>query len=317
VSSIPSFLINIPTMAQPYETDVSPDFPFELQRVNVLESYMTYIDTGARSTNRQEIALLIHGNPVSTYLWRNIIPHLSPSIRCIAPDLIGFGSSGKPSIPYTVADHAAYLSAFISQTIPPNAKIILIIQDFGSLLGFNWASQNPERVAGIAFWEFLRPFENFEDFVPEPSQTNYKKFRNPVQGRELIVEQNAMIERVIPNAMLRPLSKLELDNYRKPFLEKRDREVLLKVPAELPIAGEPKEVWELAVRYHEWLLRSEVPKLLFWGRPGRLLVQEKARWYAGVLRNCKDVCVGEGLHFLEEDHPKLMGRELKGWIEGL
>ncbi|KAL5326661.1 hypothetical protein ACEPPN_004349 [Leptodophora sp. 'Broadleaf-Isolate-01'] len=279
---------------------------------------MTYVDTGRPNSNRQEVALLIHGNPVSSYLWRNIIPHLSPQIRCIAPNLIGFGASGKPPIPYHVTDHAAYLSAFISQILPdPNQKVILIVQDFGSLLGFNWASQNQERVGGIAFWEFLRPFESFADFVPEPSQTNYKRFRDEVEGRELIVEQNAMIERVIPNAMLRPITQVEHDHYRKPFLEKSDREVLLRIPRELPIAGSPKDVWDLAVRYTEWLLESEVPKLLFWATPGRLLVQEKAEWYLERLKNAKGVFVGDGLHFLEEDHPHLMGRELVQWIANL
>ncbi|KAF8859973.1 alpha/beta-hydrolase [Acephala macrosclerotiorum] len=162
-------------MAQSYEADVSADFPFTFQRVNVLESYMTYIDTVKSTSNRREAALFIHGNPVSSYFWRNIIPHLSLPNPLHSPDLIGFGASGKPSIPYLVTDHAAYLSAFISQILPdPSQKVILIVQDFGSLLGFNWASQNQERVAGIAFWEFLRPFESIADFIPEPSQTNYR-----------------------------------------------------------------------------------------------------------------------------------------------
>ncbi len=302
-------------MAQSYESDVSANFPFTLQRISFLESYMTYIDTENPTSDRQEVALLIHGNPVSNYLWRNIIPHLSPKIRCIAPDLIGFGASGKPTIPYSTTDHAAYLSAFISQILPnPNQKIILIVQDFGSLLGFDWASQNQERFAGIAFWEFLRPFENMDDFVVEPSQTIYKRFRDEVEGRELIVEQNAMIERVIPNAMLRAITQVELDHYRKPFLEERDREVLLRVPRDLPIAGSPKDVWDLAVRYHEWLVETKVPKLLFWAKPGRLLVQEKAEWYLETLKNVTGFCVGDGFHFLEEDHPHLMGRKLMEWI---
>lgn len=217
-----------------------------------------------------------------------------------------------------MTDHVAYLSAFISEVLPdPNQKVVLIVQDFGSLLGFNWASQNQERVAGIAFWEFLRPFESFPDFVSEPSQTTYKRFRDQVDGRELIVEQNTMIERVIPNAMLRPITQVEHDHYRKPFLEKGDREVLLRVPSELPIAGSPKDVWDLAVKYHEWLLESEVPKLLLWAKPGRLIVQEKAEWYLERLKNVRGVFVGDGLHFLEEDHPRLMGRELVEWIAEL
>jgi haloalkane dehalogenase len=209
-------------MAQAFESDVSAEFPFPLQQVNVLDSYMTYIDTGAPQTDRQEVALFIHGNPVSSYLWRNIIPHISPKLRCVAPDLIGFGSSGKPSIPYRFTDHAAYISAFIS-AILPNEKLILIVQDWGSALGFHWASHNENRVLGLAFWEFLRPFPTFDDLVLGPSQALYRKFRDPVEGRELTVEQNAMIERMLPNAVLRRFTQVEHDTYRQPFLDNNSR----------------------------------------------------------------------------------------------
>lgn len=300
-------------MALPYESNVSAEFPFTLRRLDVLQSYMTYIDTGAPQTDRQEVALFIHGNPVSSYLWRNIIPHISPYHRCIAPDLIGFGSSGKPSIPYRFTDHAAYLSAFIS-TVLPDQKLILIVQDWGSALGFNWASQNSERVLGIAFWEFLRPFPKFDDLVTGPSQALYRSFRDPVQGRVLTIEQNAMIERVLPNAMMRPLTQLEHDAYRQPFLEQGAREPLYRVPNELPIEGQPVDVWEIWEKYHEWFLESEAPKLLVWAKPGRLVTEKKAKWYLEQLKNVKGVCVGEGLHFLEEDHPKKLGTEIGKWI---
>ncbi|KAN0089613.1 alpha/beta-hydrolase [Hyaloscypha variabilis] len=300
-------------MAQSFESNVSAEFPFSLKRVEVLESYMTYIDTGAPQTNRQELALFIHGNPVSTYLWRNIIPHVSPKLRCIAPDLIGFGSSGKPSIPYRFRDHAAYLSAFID-AILPNQKVILIVQDWGSALGFNWASQNSNRVLGLAFWEFLRPFPTFDDLVRGPSQTLYRNFRDPVEGRKLTIEQNAMIERVLPNAVMRPLTQVEHDAYRAPFLEKGAREPLFRVPNELPIEGQPADVWNIFEKFHAWLLESEMPKLLFWAKPGRLVTAEKAAWYLERLRNVKGVGVGDGLHFLEEDHPQKLGTEITRWI---
>jgi len=300
-------------MAQSFETNVSAEFPFTLKRVNVLESYMTYIDTGAPQTNRQEVALFIHGNPVSTYLWRNIIPHVSPNLRCIAPDIIGFGSSGKPSIPYRFTDHAAYLTAFIDAVLP-NQKIILIVQDWGSALGFNWASQNENRVLGIAFWEFLRPFPTFDDLVTGPSQTLYRNFRDPVEGRRLTIEENAMIERVLPNALQRPLTQIEHDAYRAPFLEKSAREPLFRVPNELPIEGKPADVWAIFEKFHDWLLESEMPKLFFWAKPGRLVTEEKAAWYLEHLKNVKGVCVGNGFHFLEEDHPHRLGREIESWV---
>lgn len=274
---------------------------------------MTYIDTGAPQTDDQEVALFIHGNPVSSYLWRNIIPHVSPRVRCVAPELIGFGSSGKPSIPYRFTDQAAYLSAFIS-AILPNDKVILIVQDWGSAIGFNWASQNEEKVLGLAFWEFLRPFPTFDDLVGGPSQTLYRKFRDPVEGRKMAVEQNAMIERVLPNALLRTLTQVEHDAYRNPFLDKGAREPLLRVPNELPIEGKPADVWEIWERFHEWLLKNEVPKLMFWAKPGRLVTEKQAAWYLEHLRNVKGVCVGEGLHFLEEDHPRRLGTEILRWL---
>jgi haloalkane dehalogenase len=307
----PFHLLNI--MAQPFESNISAEFPFTLKRVDVLQSYMTYIDTGAPQTDRQEIALFIHGNPVSSYLWRNIIPHLSPQVRCVAPELIGFGSSGKPSIPYRFTDHAAYLSAFIS-AILPDQKLILIVQDWGSALGFNWASQNQNRVLGLAFWEFLRPFPTFDDLVGGPSQVLYRKFRDPVEGRKLTIEDNAMIEKVLPNAMLRSLTKLEHDEYRRPFLENESREPLFRVPNELPIEGKPFDVWVIWEKFHKWLLDSEVPKLLFWATPGRLVTEEKAAWYLKNLKNVKGVSVGQGLHFLEEDHPHRLGVELSIWL---
>ncbi|KAF4624768.1 hypothetical protein G7Y89_g13399 [Cudoniella acicularis] len=137
---------------------------------------MSYVDTGKPATKRHETVLFLHGNPASSYLWCNIIPHISPGFRCVAPDLIGFGQSGKHDIAYRFIDHADYLKAFISAVLPTD-KLILVVQDWGSALGFNWACLNPNRVAGLVFSEFLRPFPTWDDLVAEPAQGHFKKFR--------------------------------------------------------------------------------------------------------------------------------------------
>ncbi|KAE9379859.1 putative Haloalkane dehalogenase [Stipitochalara longipes BDJ] len=299
-------------MSQSFETDVSADFPFVLQRVEVLDSYMTYIDTGSPQTDRKEVALFLHGNPASSYIWRNIIPHVSPTIRCIAPDLIGMGQSGKPSIPYHFINHAEYLAAFIS-AILPTEKLTLVVHDWGSALGLNWAFLNQSRVSRLVLSEFVRPYLSWNELAG-PAQTMFKKFRDPAEGRRMIIEENMFVEQVLTKGMFRTLTEAEHDHYRAPFLKKAAREPVYRWPNEIPIEGHPKDVWDIVERYHDWLLVNDIPKLFFWAKPGRIIMEEKAKWYLETLREVKGVCVGDGLHFLEEDHPHKMGTEIAAWL---
>ncbi|KAH8891088.1 alpha/beta-hydrolase [Thozetella sp. PMI_491] len=161
--------------------EISPEFPFEKQTAEVIGSKMEYIDVG----NSNGLAtVFLHGNPMSSYLWRNIIPHVSSKSRCVAPDLIGFGDSDKiPGLEYRVVDHQRYIDAFLDVVLPTE-KLILVIHDWGSALGFDWARRHEDRVAGLAFMEFIPPTDSW-DLLPEVVAENFKAFRDPLQGREL------------------------------------------------------------------------------------------------------------------------------------
>jgi haloalkane dehalogenase len=283
----------------------------------VLGSKMAYVDTGRSSESidtTKPTILFIHGNPTSAYLYRNIIPHLSSDYRCVAPDLIGMGASDKPKIEYRFVEHARYLSAFLDAVVP-QGNVVLVIQDWGSALGFDWAYQHQERTIGLAFFEFMRPFQSFEDFAPPgPVQDPFRSFRNESVGRQMIIDKNVFIEVMMGRATVRPLTAAEMEYYRTPFLDPPTREPLFRFPNEIPIEGQPAEVAERVTRYHEWLLDNELPKLFFWARPGRLVSEEKAKWYLGRLKNTTGVFVGQGVHFLQEDHPHRIGDEIAKWL---
>ena len=289
----------------------SVDFPFQKQRVNVLGASMAYVDTGA--ADARVTAVFLHGNPTSSYLWRNVIPHVAGQRRCIAPDLVGMGASQKlPGAAYRVADHARYLEAFL-EAVVPTGKLVLVLHDWGSALGLDWACRHESRVAGLALMEFIAPFPTWEDF-PEADRIRFRAYRAPETGRKMLVEENFFIEHVLPDGVVRPLTEAEMTRYRAPFLEPASREPLYRFPNEFPIAGEPPDVYAWAETYHAWLLASELPKLFFWAAPGGLILEEKARWYARTLRNVRTVELGAGRHFVQEDQPHRIGREIAAWL---
>ncbi|TAM09026.1 MAG: haloalkane dehalogenase [Nevskiaceae bacterium] len=282
--------------------------PFASHHVEVLGSRMHYLDTGA---GEGAPVLFLHGNPTSSYLWRNIIPHVAPLRRCIAPDLIGMGRSDKPDLAYRFADHRRYLAAFIDAL--GLSRVALVIHDWGSALGFDWAHHHPDRVERLAFMEFIRPFERWQDW-PEFARELFQGFRTPGRGEEMILEQNLFIEKVLPACVVRPLSDTEMDHYRAPFRDPASRKPLLQFPRDLPIEGQPAEVTAAVNGYLDWLTQTRIPKLLFWGHPGVLIPPEAAQRYAHEFPNCRAVDIGPGLHYLQEDNPDLIGRELAAWL---
>ena len=218
--------------------DVSPDFPFTKRKVKVLDSEMAYVETGAYT---QVTVVFLHGNPTSSYLWRNVIPHVAAKARCVAPDLIGMGDSGKlPGSEYRYAEHARYLAAFLDAVVP-QGKIVLVLHDWGSILGFDWARQHQDRVAGLAFMEFGRPWRTWAEF-PENGREVFQALRSPEKGRQMCIDDNFFIEQFLPSAIVRKLSEVEMDHYRAPFLDPADREPLYRFPNDAPIAGDPAEV---------------------------------------------------------------------------
>uniref|UniRef100_UPI00267420FA Green fluorescent protein,Haloalkane dehalogenase n=1 Tax=Rhodococcus sp. TaxID=1831 RepID=UPI00267420FA len=290
---------------------IGTGFPFDPHYVEVLGERMHYVDVGPRDGTP---VLFLHGNPTSSYVWRNIIPHVAPTHRCIAPDLIGMGKSDKPDLGYFFDDHVRFMDAFIEAL--GLEEVVLVIHDWGSALGFHWAKRNPERVKGIAFMEFIRPIPTWDEW-PEFARETFQAFRTTDVGRKLIIDQNVFIEGTLPMGVVRPLTEVEMDHYREPFLNPVDREPLWRFPNELPIAGEPANIVALVEEYMDWLHQSPVPKLLFWGTPGVLIPPAEAARLAKSLPNCKAVDIGPGLNLLQEDNPDLIGSEIARWLSTL
>ncbi|WP_439371646.1 haloalkane dehalogenase [Bradyrhizobium sp. DASA03120] len=293
-----------------------------IRNAPVLGSNMAYRETGAKNA---PVALFLHGNPTSSHIWRNILPLVSPVARCIAPDLIGFGQSGKPDIAYRFFDHVRYLDALIDGLGITSAY--LVAQDWGTALAFHLAARRPDFVRGLAFMEFIRPMPTWQDFHhtefaeehdhAEAARAAFRKFRAPGDGEAMILEANAFVERVLPGGIVRKLSDDEMAPYRGPFPTPESRRPVLAFPRELPIAGEPADVYATLQFAHAALAASSYPKLLFSGTPGALVAPEFAERFAGSLKHCAHVPLGPGLHFLQEDHPEAIGRSVAGWIAGI
>jgi len=290
---------------------IAAEFPFEPHFMEVKNSRMHYVDVGQGDVT----AVFLHGNPTSSYLWRNVIPHVASCARCIAPDLIGLGRSDKPDVSYRIADHAEFLEQLFAKLGLEQARrqTVLVLHDWGSALGLDWARRHEKCVRGLVLMEFITRFPTWLDF-PERGRDRFKAFRTPGTGRERIIEKNEFVEQILPASVVRPLSDVEMKYYRAPFLEPKHREPTWRFPNELPIAGEPADVYAMAAAYERWLLATDLPKLFFWGTPGALISEQKAAWYAQNLQRCKAVHVGEGRHFIQEDHPHLIGKEIGAWI---
>jgi haloalkane dehalogenase len=289
------------------------DHDITLPKLSVLGSTMAYREAGPKDA---PVALLLHGNPTSSYIWRNIIPHVAKVAHCIAPDLIGFGQSGKPDIAYRFEDHARYLDAFIAAAGVSSAY--LVVQDWGTALAFHLAARRPDFVRGLAFMEFIRPIPTWDEFTRGSSARGiFRKFRTPGEGEQLILEENAFVERILPGAIIRKLTDEEMRVYRAPFPTPQSRLPTWRFPNELPIAGEPADVYTLLEKAHAALAASRYPKLLFAGDPGALVTPEFARSFAAKLHDCRLVELGRGAHFLQEDHPETIGKAAAGFIAEL
>jgi haloalkane dehalogenase len=288
---------------------MSPHFDVELPRVNVFDSTIAYREAG--SPQAKTVALFLHGNPTSSYIWRNIIPLVAPVAHCIAPDLIGFGQSGKPDIEYRFADHVRYLDAFIANM--GIASAVVIAQDWGTALAFHLAARRPEFMRALAFMEFTWPMPTWDDFHADARDT-FQKFRTPGVGEQMILNDNAFIERVLPGATVRTLTDEEMSVYRAPFPTPESRRPTWRFPNELPIAGQPADVYATLESAHRALAKSSYPKLLFTATPGALVTPSFAKKFVDNIQDCKSVDLGEGIHYLQEDHPELIGTTVRDWL---
>lgn len=283
-----------------------------LRQQRVLNSHMAYIDSGGSGP----AILFLHGNPTSSFIWRDIMPHVAPLARVIAPDLIGFGRSGKPAIEYRFQDHVRYLDAFIDALGLDD--IFLVAQDWGTALAFHLARRRPQIVRGLAFMEFIHPMASWADFhQSDMAREIFGKFRTPGIGPQLILEDNLFIERILPGSIMRTLSPAEMEAYRAPFPTPESRLPIWRLPNELPIGGDPADVAAIVAADHAALIAGDYPKLLFSADPGALISPAYARAFAAKTLHCRHIELGAGRHYLQEDHPHAIGQALAGWVAAL
>jgi haloalkane dehalogenase len=277
--------------------------------VPVLDSAMAYVESGAGKP-----IVFLHGNPTSSHLWRNVMPHLAGLGRCLAPDLIGMGRSGRnPAGRYRFADHARYLDAWLD-AVGVARDAVLVVHDWGSALGFDWARRHPERVRGLAYMEAIVTPLAWADW-PETARGIFQAMRSPA-GEELVLQKNVFVERILPASILRPLSLEEHDAYRRPFAEPGEaRRPTLSWPREIPIEGEPADVVDIVAQYGAWLAGSPLPKLFVNAEPGSILVGRQ-REICRAWPNQTEVTV-RGAHFIQEDSPDEIGRAVADFVRGL
>ena len=288
---------------------ISAADPHPRKRAAAADSEIAYVDTGVADGRP---VVFLHGNPTSSYLWRNVIPHAAGRGRCLAPDLIGMGDSGPSSSGYRFADHARYLDAWFDALEIDGA--VLVVHDWGSALGFHWARRHPERVAGVVYMEaVVRPLSWSE--WPAPAREFFRALRSPA-GEAMILERNLFVERILPASVIRGLGEAEMAAYRRPFARPGEsRRPTLTWPRQIPIDGEPADVAAIAESYAAWLSESAVPKLFVNAEPGTILVGAQREFCRGW-PNQTEVTVA-GTHFIQEDSPREIGAALAAFLDRL
>jgi len=269
---------------------------------------MSYVEMGEGTP-----IIFQHGNPTSSYLWRNIMPHLQDQGRCIAIDLIGMGDSDKLDNPdassYTFVQHREYLDGAL-EALGVESDVTLVIHDWGSALGFDWANRHRDAVKGIAYMEgIVRPVS--WDEWPEAARGVFQGFRSTA-GEEMVLDKNTFVERVLPGSILRDLSEEEMEVYRRPFQNSgEDRRPTLTWPRQIPIDGTPADVVEIVQAYADWLTEADLPKLFINAEPGAILIGAQ-REFCRSWPNQTEVKVS-GNHFLQEDSPHEIGKAIAAW----
>jgi haloalkane dehalogenase len=290
---------------------ISAAFPYQKQRQPVLGREMAYVEVG-----EGDPIVLLHGNPTSSYLWRNVLPHLQPRGRCVAPDLIGMGDSDKlpASGPgsYRFVEHRRYLDALL-EALNVRERVTLVVHDWGSALGFDWANRHREAVRGIAYMEAIVRPQGWDHWDKMGRRSVLQALRSEA-GEAMILRDNYFIEQVLPGAVLRTLSDEEMAAYRRPFAEPGEgRRPTLTWPREIPIEGEPADVAAIAGAYADWLATSDVPKLFLKAEPGAILASD---WLVDFVRGwpAQEEVTVSGIHFVQEDSPDEIGRAIADWM---
>jgi len=293
--------VNVPT--------VPADDPYPRRRAPALDSEMAYVDTGAGRP-----VVFLHGNPTSSYLWRNVIPPVARRHRCLAPDLIGMGESGtSPDGSYRFRDHARYLDAWF-ETLGLGQEVALVLHDWGSALGFHWAHRHPRRVRAVAYMEAIVQPLSWSDWPPA-SRKIFQGLRSPA-GEEMVLQKNVFVERILPGSVLRPLTDAEMAVYRRPYRQAGEsRRPMLTWPREIPLDCEPPDVADIVREYGRWLADASLPKLFVNADPGVILVGAQ-REFCRTWRNQREVTV-RGSHFLQEDSPVEIGDAIADFLAGV
>jgi haloalkane dehalogenase len=280
--------------------------PHPRRRARVLDTELSYVDMG-----QGKPVVFLHGNPTSSYLWRNVIPHVARAHRCLAPDLVGMGESGKaPAGSYRFVDHARYLDAWFD-ALGLTSGVTLVVHDWGSALGFHWARRHPDLVRALVYMEaIVRPLTWAE--WPEVARKVFQAMRSPA-GDEMVLEKNVFVERILPLSVLRGLTDAEMAVYRKPYLESGEsRRPTLTWPRQIPIDGEPADVVAVVEEYGRWLAKSPLPKLFVNADPGTILTGPQ-REFCRTWPNQDEITV-RGSHFIQEDSPHEIGRAIAGFL---
>ncbi|HUC16937.1 MAG TPA: haloalkane dehalogenase [Acetobacteraceae bacterium] len=291
---------------------ISAAFPCEKQRRRVLDREMAYVEVGDGDP-----IVLLHGNPTSSYLWRNILPYLQPHGRCIAPDLIGMGDSEKLSNSgpgsYRFVEHRRYLDALL-EALNVRGRVTLVVHDWGSALGFDWANRHRDAVKGIAFMEAIVAVQGRDHWDKMGMGKALEALRSEA-GETMVLQDNYFIEVILPNAIMRTLSDEEMAEYRRPFAEPGEgRRPTLTWPRQIPIDGEPADVSAIATAYADWLGTSNVPKLFLKAEPGAILTHDRLVNLVRGWPALTEVTIA-GIHFVQEDSPDEIGQAIVRWME--
>jgi haloalkane dehalogenase len=292
---------------------ISASMPFEKKYQQVQGKSIAYVDVG-----EGDPIVLLHGNPTSSYLWRNVIPELQGKGRVIAPDLIGQGDSEKLPVSdgpdrYSFKVAYEYLSGLL-KAIGADQNVTLVIHDWGSALGFHWAQQHSSAVRGIAYMEGIVCPINWSDW-PEGARGIFQGFRSS-KGEDLILQRNMFVDAVLPSSVMRELGEEEMQHYRAAFTTSNDRQPTLNWPRQIPIAGEPQEMVDLVASYGDWLMETvNLPKLFINAEPGSILVGRQ-REYCRTWPNQREITV-KGTHFIQEDSPVEIGQAVVQWMDSM
>lgn len=291
---------------------ISATDPYDRQRVSVLDSDMAYVETGSGDP-----VVFLHGNPTSSYLWRNVIAEVEGGARCLAPDLIGMGDSGKnPAGSYRFVDHARYLDAWFAALGLDREQqtVTLVVHDWGSALGFHWAHRHQACVKALVYMEAIVQPLTWATF-PDAARQVFQGFRSPA-GEDMVLQNNVFVERVLPGSVVRKLGEAEMAVYRKPYTEPGEsRRPTLTWPREIPIEGEPADVTAIVEGYGAWLSSNPLPKLFVNADPGAILTGPQ-REYCRAWPNQRETTVA-GSHFIQEDAPQEIGQAIAGFLAAL